>query len=93
MDQPLFQIWASVFHVRVRESSLKSVELKLISNSTVVYRSQNARLEPEQSIAVVDATSWNIRSSSILLISSLRRFLAIVHGTSHHLNKDSGRLA
>lgn len=34
-DQPLFQIRASVFRIRVRESSRKSVELKLTSNSTV----------------------------------------------------------
>lgn len=64
---------------------LRSVWFKALE-----YRSQNARLEPEQSIAVVDATSWNIRPSSILLVSSSRRSLTIVHGTSHHLNKDGG---
>lgn len=34
-NQPLFQLRASVFRIRVRESCRKSVELKLISNSTV----------------------------------------------------------
>lgn len=47
-----------------------------------VYRSQNARLATEQSVAVVDATSWNIRSNSMFLDFLFIEFLTGVRGTS-----------